>query len=163
DGGGSTTMAVEDPVTHEGKLVNVPADNPPRMEASKFAVFSDAVDPVTTATVNPPPNPNGWNPGALSRSPPAHRLARGPDGTPAGWVDLLRYRLAGAQTAAETVVLGHSASFGVAPSGVTTVSYFATDAAGNEETLRTLAVKIDGAPPVLNGLPSEGCTLWPAN
>ena len=58
---------------------------------------------------------------------------------------------------------GHSASFGVAPQGVTTVSYFATDAAGNEEAARTLDVKIDGAAPVLSGLPAEGCTLWPAN
>ena len=29
DGGGSTTMAIEDPGTHLRKLVNVPADNPP--------------------------------------------------------------------------------------------------------------------------------------
>src|SRR5262249_22469435 len=45
----------------------------------------------------------------------------------------------------------------------TRVSYFATDAAGNEETAHTLDVKIDGAPPVLSGLPSESCTIWPAN
>src|SRR4029079_7806711 len=81
----------------------------------------------------------------------------------ARWVCLLRYSLAGAQTGAETVVPGHSASFGVAPEGVTTVSYFATDAAGNEETRRTLDVKVDGAPPVLSGLPPEGCALWPPN
>jgi hypothetical protein len=56
-----------------------------------------------------------------------------------------------------------SASFGVAAAGVTRVSFSATDAAGNEETARTLDVKIDGAPPVLSGLPSEGCTLWPTN
>ena len=163
DGGGSTTMAVEDPVTHVRKLVNVPADNPPRLEATNFAVYSDAVDPVTTATVDPPPNANGWNQAAVSVSLEATDLASGLNDTPAGWVDLLRYSLAGAQTGAETVVPGHSASFGVAPEGVTTVSYFATDAAGNEETARTLDVKIDGAPPVLSGLPSEGCTLWPPN
>jgi hypothetical protein len=65
-------------------------------------------------------------------------------------------------------VPGHSASFGVTPEGVTTVSYFATDAAGNEETARTLDVKIDGAPPVLSGLPpgsfaemeSRTCTCY---
>jgi len=51
----------------------------------------------------------------------------------------------------------------VAPEGVTTVSYFATDAAGNEESARTLDVKIDGTAPVLSGLPSEQCTLWPPN
>src|SRR5262249_7950297 len=38
-----------------------------------------------------------------------------------------------------------------------------TDAAGNEEPAGTLDVKIDGTPPVLSGLPSEGCTLWPPN
>ena len=163
DGGGSTTMAVEDPVTHGRKLVNVPAENPPRLEATNFAVYSDAVDPITTATVAPAPNANGWNQTAVSVSLEATDLASGLNDTPAGWVDLLRYSLTGAQAGAETVVPGHSASFGVAPAGVTTVRYFATDAAGNEESARTLDVKIDGAPPVLSGLPAEGCTLWPTN
>jgi len=163
DGGGSTTMAIEDPMTHERKLVNVPADNPPRLEASNFAVYSDAVDPVTTASVDPPPNASGWNQAAVNVSLEATDLASGLNDSPAGWVDLLRYSLAGAQTGVEKVVPGHSASFGVASEGLTTVSYFATDAAGNEETARTLDVKIDGAPPVLTGLPAEGCTLWPAN
>src|SRR5881392_2120190 len=149
--------------THVRKLVNVPAENPPGMEASNFAVYSDAVDPVTTATIDPPPNANGWNRGAVSVTLEATDLASGLNDTPAGWVDQLRYTLAGAQTGVETVVPGHTASFGVAPAGVTTVSYSATDAAGNEEAVRTLDVKIDGAPPVLSGLPAEECTLWPAN
>ena len=164
DGGGSTTMAVEDPVTHMRKLVNVPAENPPRMEASNFAVYSDAVKPVTTATVNPSPNANGWSQAAVVNvSLDATDLASGLNDTPAGWVDQLRYSLAGAQTGAEMVVPGHAASLGVTPEGVTTVSYFATDAAGNEEATRTLDVKIDRTPPVLSGLPSEGCTLGPPN
>ena len=163
DGGGSTTMAVEDPVTHGRKLVNVPADNPPRLEASNLAVYSDAVNPITTAIVDPPPNANGWNQTAVSVRLDATDLASGLNDTPAGWVDLLRYSLAGAQTGVETVVPGHSASFGVVSEGVTKVRYFATDAAGNEETARTLDIKIDGAPPLVSGLPPEGCTLWPPN
>jgi hypothetical protein len=163
DGGGSTTMAIEDPVTHVRKLVNVPADNPPRLEATNLAVYSDGVDPVTTATVTPLPNANGWNHTAVSVSLEATDVASGLNDTPAGWVDLLRYSLTGAQPGAETVVSGPSASFGVAPAGVTTVKYSATDAAGNDETPRTLDVKIDGAPPVLSGLPSPECTLWPVN
>jgi hypothetical protein len=163
DGGGSTTMAIEDPVTHVRMLVNVPADNPPRLEATNLAVYSDGVDPVTTATVTPLPNANGWNKTAVNVSLEATDLASGLNDTPAGWVDLLRYSLTGAQPGAETVVSGHSASFGVAPAGVTTVTYSATDAAGNDETPRTLDVKIDGGPPVLSGLPSPECTLWPVN
>jgi hypothetical protein len=163
DGGGSTTMAVEDPVTHMRKLVNTPSDNPPRLEASSLAVYSDGVDPVTVAIVDPPPNANGWNRTAVTVSLDATDLASGLNDTPAGWVDLLRYSLAGAQTGAEAIVPGRSASFAVTGEGVTTVSYFATDAAGNDETTRTLAVKVDSAPPVLDGLPPPGCTLWPAN
>ena len=163
DGGGSTTMAIEDPVTHVRRLVNVPADNPPRLEATNVAVYSDALAPVTTASVTPAPNANGWNQTAVSVSLEATDLASGLTDTPAGWVDLLRYSLTGAQPGPGTTVAGHSASFGVAPAGVTTIGYFATDAAGNDETPRTLDVKIDGAPPVLSGLPSEGCTLWPTN
>ena len=163
DGGGSTTMAIEDPVTHLRKLVNVPADNPPRLEATNFAVYSDAFDPVTKVTADPAPNANGWNKAGVSVSLDATDLASGLTDTPAGWVDQLQYSLAGAQAGAETVVPGHSASFEVTAQGITTVSYFATDAAGNEEAARTLDVKIDGAAPVLSGLPSQGCTLWSPN
>jgi len=156
DGGGTATMAVEDPVTHTRRLVNVPADNPPRLEATNLAVYSDAIDPVTTARVTPAPNANGWNRETVSVSLDATDLASGLLDTPTGWVDLIRYSLAGAQTGAETSVAGHAASFGVSAQGVTRVSYFATDAAGNEETAGTLDVKIDSTPPVLGGLPSEG-------
>ena len=161
DGGGSTTMAVEDPVTHVRKLLNVPAENPPRLEASNFAVYSDAVNPATTATVMPPPNANGWNRTAVNVGLEATDLASGLSDTPAGWVDQLQYSLAGAQTGAETVVPGHSASLSVAAEGATTVRYFATDAAGNEETARTLGVHIDLTAPVLTGPASKECTLWP--
>ena len=161
DGGGSTTMALEDPVTHVRRLVNVPADNPPRLEATNLAVYSDAIDPVTTAGVSPAPNANGWHRDAVTVNLEATDLASGLLDTPPGWVDLLKYSLTGAQTGDETVVPGRSASFGVTTQGVTKVSYAATDAAGNEETARTLDVKIDGAPPVLSGLPSEACTVWP--
>ena len=164
DGGGSTTMAVEGPVTHVRKLVNVPFDVPPRLEASNFAVYSDGVDPNTTATVTPLPNAHGWN-----RATPvnvvleATDVASGLNDTPAGWVDQIQYSLAGAQSGADTIVPGHSASLSVAPEGVTTVRYFATDAAGNEETERTLAVKIDLTAPVLTGPASDDCILWPPN
>jgi hypothetical protein len=163
DGGGSTTMAIEDPVENVRKLVNVPAENPARLEASNFAVYSDAFDPVTTATVTPLPNANGWNRAAVNVGLEATDLASGLSAPRPGSVDQLQYSLAGAQTGAETVVPGHSAAFGVTPEGVTTVRYFATDAAGNEETARTLDVNIDLTAPVLTGPASEECILWPPN
>ena len=161
DGGGSTTMAIQDPATRVRALVNVPADNPPRLEASNLAVYSDAINPVTTAAVEPAANANGWHREAVTVKLDATDLASGLNDTPVGWVDLLKYSLAGAQAGDETTVAGASTSFGVTAQGVTKVSYTATDAAGNEEATRTLDVKIDGAPPVLSGLPTETCTVWP--
>ncbi|MGE5812945.1 MAG: phosphodiester glycosidase family protein, partial [Acidobacteriota bacterium] len=160
DGGGSTTMAMEDPVTHLKKVVNSPSDNPPRSEASNFAVYSDGIDPVTTATVSPAPNANGWNNTAVNVALEATDLASGIQDTFAGWVDQLQYSLTGAQAADPQVIPGASASFGISMAGLTTVSYFATDAAGNDEATKTLAVRIDEAPPVIHGLPTD-CSLWP--
>ena len=41
DGGGSTSMAMEDPVTHERTLINASSDNPAgRSVASSLAVFA---------------------------------------------------------------------------------------------------------------------------
>jgi len=161
DGGGSTTMAMQDPVTHLRRIVNAPSDNPPRAEASNFAVYSDGIDPVTTATVSPLPNANGWNNTSVTVNLDATDLASGILDTPVGWVDKLEYSLTGAQSTPAQSVPGHSASFGVSSSGVTTVGYFATDAAGNDETSKSLAVRIDGVAPTINGMPASDCTLWP--
>jgi len=161
DGGGSATMAMEDPVTHERRIVNVPADRPPRAEASNFAVYSDGVAPTTTAVVSPAANANGWNSTSVTVSLDATDLASGILDSPVGWVDQLQYSLAGAQTSDPQVVPGHTASFGISTPGVTTVTYFATDAAGNEEAARTRIVRLDGSAPVIDGLPTSGCSLWP--
>jgi hypothetical protein len=159
DGGGSTTMAMEDPVTHVRGTVNSPSDNPPRAEGSNFAVYSDGIAPTTTATVSPAANVNGWNNTNVRVTLDATDLASGIFDTPIGWVDQIEYTI----TSTPQVVPGHTASFGVATPGVTTVTFFATDAAGNEESPRTLAVRIDTDAPAIDGLPGGGCVLWPPN
>jgi hypothetical protein len=163
DGGGSATMAMEDPVTHVRRVMNVPADRPPRAEASNLAVYSDGVAPTTAAVVSPGANANGWNKSSVTVSLDATDLASGILDTPIGWVDQLQYSLAGAQTSGPQIVPGHTASFGISTPGVTTVTYFATDAAGNEEAAKTHTVRLDGSAPVINGLPTSGCSLWPPN
>jgi hypothetical protein len=163
DGGGSTTLAMQDPVTHARRLVNAPSDNPPRAEASSLAVYSDGVAPITTASVSPAPNANGWNNTSVSVALEATDLASGVLDNPPGWVDQLQYSMSGAQPGNEQTVLGASASFGISTTGITTVNYFATDAAGNTEAARTLAVKIDTAAPLINGLPGPECSLSPPN
>ncbi len=90
-------------------------------------------------------------------------LASGISDTPVGWVDQVRYSLTGAQVKDQQIVPGSSASVGLSASGTTTVNYFATDAAGNDEAAKSLAVRLDGAAPTIKGLSSTGCSLWPVN
>ena len=58
---------------------------------------------------------------------------------------------------------GNVASVTITAEGTTILSYFATDNAGNQETAKTLTVRIDKTPPVISGLPAAGCTIWPPN
>jgi hypothetical protein len=51
----------------------------------------------------------------------------------------------------------------VAAEGVTTVDYHATDVAGNAEPVQSLTIQIDKSSPVISGLPTVGCQLWPPN
>ena len=60
-------------------------------------------------------------------------------------------------------MVGNSASVTLTAQGITTLTYFATDNAGNVETAKTLTVQIDETPPVISGLPSLGCLIWPPN
>jgi len=157
DGGGSTTMALEDPATHAGWIVNVSSDNlNGRSGGSNLAVYSDGVAPTTRATASPGPNANGWNRTNVTVTLDAAD-------NPGGWVDQVHYSLDGAQKSDPQVVAGHTTSFDVMTPGVTIVTYFATDAAGNEEAAETLTVRLDGAAPVISGLPVHRCTLWPPN
>ena len=165
DGGGSTTMALQDPVTLVRSVVNVSSEagNVPRSEGSSFAVYSDAELPVTAATVSPAANEHGWNNTPVTVALDATDLATGLSGTFPGWVDQLEYFLSGAQPGDTQVVSGSSTSFGVSTQGVTHVTFFATDAADNTEAAQTIDVSLDFDPPVINGLPGDGCTLWPPN
>ena len=159
DGGGSTSLAMADPVTGIGRFLNSSSDNPNgRMNASGLAVFAvrDTVPPLTTAQIAPPPNANGWNNSSVT-------VTLNAQDNPGGIVKQIQYSLTGAQTSGTQVVAGNTASFNVVAEGVTTVRYFATDVAGNSESTESLTVKIDETPPVISGMPATGCTLWPPN
>jgi hypothetical protein len=59
-------------------------------------------------------------------------------------------------------VNGAAASLTISAEGITTLTYFATDNAGNPEVPKSVTVRIDRTPPSITGLPSAGkCKLWP--
>ncbi|MDE3090345.1 MAG: Ig-like domain repeat protein [Chloroflexota bacterium] len=74
-------------------------------------------------------------------------------------VKQVTYSATGAQTVASTTVNGSTASFTLSAEGVTTISYYATDFAGNAGTAQTRLVKIDKtAPAITITIPANGST-----
>jgi len=115
----------------------------------------DSVPPTTVATADPPANGQGWNTGDVT----VGLAATDNDG--GSGVKEIAYRLTGAQTA-DTTVSGALASVRITTEGTTTLTYFATDKAGNVEAKKTLVVRIDTTGPALSCSATPG-TLWPPN
>ena len=118
----------------------------------------DAIPPVTTATPSPGPNSNGWNNTDVTVT------LSSTDNEPGGTgVKQIQYGLTGAQPLDAQTVVGTTASVTISAEGLTTLTYFGTDNAGNVEQAKTLTVQIDKTPPVISGMPAPGCALRPPN
>jgi hypothetical protein len=103
-----------------------------------ITVVPDSVPPVTTATTNPA---NAW-----SRTQVTVTL----NATDAGvGVASLTYGATGAASFDPITVPGNSATFTIGTEGVTTIAFYATDLAGNDEPVRTVEVGIDRVQPTL--------------
>jgi hypothetical protein len=115
-------------------------------------VDPDLVAPVTTASVSTPPNANGWNRDDVT-------VTFSATDTGGSGLDSIGYSLAGAQSGGGMLASGGSVR--IAAEGVTTITYFATDRAGNAEAAHTLRIAIDRTPPAIAGMPGAGCSIWP--
>jgi hypothetical protein len=141
-------------ITAEGTttVTYLAVDNAGNNETSKsFVVNIDKTAPVTTSNATPSPNAAGWNQTNTTVTLTAMDSGSG--------VKSVRYSLSGAQTSA-TVSSSNPASASITMEGTTTVTYTAVDTAGNNESSKSLAVKVDKSLPVISGMPS-GCTLSP--
>ncbi len=121
----------------------------------EFTKVVDAIPPVTVANVTPTPNANGWNNANVTVN-----LSSADNETGGTGVKEMHVSLSGAQTGT-TIIQGGSGSVVVSAEGTTTVTYYAVDNAGNIESAKTLTLKMDKTPPVIDGMPAQGCTLWP--
>jgi len=161
DGGGSTSMAMENPLTHVRSLLNVSSNGATaRLIGTSLAVFAalDVTAPATSATVTPRPNAEGWNNTNVT-------LALQAADNPGGHVKQIEYSLAGSQAAGTQVVAGGAATTTITREGITTATYRATDVspAQNQESAQTLLVRIDKTRPVILGMPSVPCRILPAD
>lgn len=107
-----------------------------------YDVNRDSIAPVTTATVSPAPNVNGWNSTAVL-------VALAATDSSGSGVKEIRYDRDGVAV----VVPGSSASVDFVTEGIHALSWGAIDLAGNAEQSSALTVRIDWTAPVvtLNG------------
>jgi Bacterial Ig-like domain/RTX calcium-binding nonapeptide repeat (4 copies)/FG-GAP-like repeat/WD40-like Beta Propeller Repeat len=114
---------------------------------------SDCVAPTTTRTVSPLPNANGWNNSNVTVTLSAQ------DNEGGSGVKEIRYSATGTQSIPETVYDPQNPPI-INTEGATTITYFATDNAGNRESpAKTFTVKLDkGTPTVGTVSPTNGAT-----
>lgn len=105
---------------------------------------SDATPPTTVAQLSVQPNGAGWHNADVSVTLNASDNQGG-----SGIHDII-YSASGAQTIAATNVNGSSASLTFSAEGITTVTFYARDNAGNTETVKTITLKIDKTAPAIN-------------
>jgi hypothetical protein len=107
---------------------------------------SDSTPPVTTATGG---SEDWYNANVISTFSASDSCSG---------VKEVRYSVDGS----ETVVSGNYASATITTEGTHNVTYYAVDNAGNMESSKSMTVKIDKTPPVLN-LSTNPNILWPPN
>jgi hypothetical protein len=114
------------------------------------SVFADRTPPITVATLALRPNPSGWNNSDVSVTLTAA------DNTGGSGVKEIGFSLTGAQAGGATTG-GNVATVPISANGVTTLTYFARDKAGNQEAATALTVRSDKTPPTLTfGSPTPG-------
>jgi subtilisin-like proprotein convertase family protein len=106
-------------------------------------VPADAEPPATAASVSPAPNAAGWH-----NADASVQLAAADEAGGSGVRDIT-FEAAGAQGVPPTTVAGNAAQLLVTAEGTTTVSFRATDQAGNVEPTRTFVVRLDKTPPAV--------------
>ena len=118
--------------------------------------FADTTPPATNASRAPAANANGWSNANVTATLTAADNAGG------SGVKEIQFSLGGAQSGGATVNAA-TATVPVSSEGLTTLSYFARDKAGNQEATKSLTVQIDTTLPTATfGAPSPAAnaTGW---
>lgn len=106
----------------------------------------DLQAPISTSTLLPAANAAGWNNTNVSVQLSAIDEVGG------SGVRQIQYSASGAQPVAVTIVPGSAASTAITAEGITSVTYFASDNAGNAEPARSLQVRIDRTAPGISAV-----------
>jgi len=103
--------------------------------------ITDTVKPTISASVSPPANAAGWHKSNATVSLTAEDDAMG------SGVKSITYSAVGGQPIASTTVNGSSTNVVISSEGVTTLSFFATDNAGNTSDVGSVTIRLDKTAP----------------
>jgi hypothetical protein len=119
------------------------------------ASAADTVAPTTVASRSPEAGWGDWSKGPVT----VHLAATDTGGS---GVDSITYDTSGAGAAPETTVHGDSADVVVSAEGTTTLTFHATDAAGNAEAPQTVSIRIDDTGPEVTATisPAPNAAGW---
>jgi hypothetical protein len=134
-----------------------PTSTQPASTARQFGppANSDAIAPTSQVTFTPTPNPAGWNNSDVTVTVAA---VDNPGGS---GVKQITVSAAGAMPFSSNDFAGSSASIAVTAEGVTTLTFFSTDVAGNTEVAKTVTIWLDTTPPVVRCGKADG--VWHAS
>jgi hypothetical protein len=134
--------------------VTTPAGTSDTNSGDQYTYSADATAPTDSASVSPAPNGAGWN-----KISPATANITASDGLCGSGVQKITYSATGAQPIAATDVPGSSAGVAITTDGVTTITYTATDNAGNTSSPQTIVVRLDTVIPSISiTSPANGST-----
>jgi hypothetical protein len=152
--GSTTTLTIG--ATNTNYVMNLSTGtnkNPDTVDTIDDSAKQIFVAPTTTASLSPTPNPKGWNNSNVTVTLNATTSANNS-------VKQITYSATGSQAISSTVSNGSSASISITTEGTTTITYFATDAFGDQEAPKTITVKLDKTPPTIT-CSVNPITLWP--
>ncbi|MDT7603227.1 MAG: hypothetical protein QOF61_1224, partial [Acidobacteriota bacterium] len=126
-----------------GGSVSPPVHDSNEAHAVSWQPVADTSAPTTSANLSGAVGNNGWYKSSVVLT------LNAADNSGGTGVKRISYSASGAQTIAPTTAGGSSVNFTITAEGETTVTYFATDNAGNVEAAHTHTLKIDRTPPLI--------------
>jgi sugar lactone lactonase YvrE len=122
-----------------------------RLPLHHIVAPADTTPPVTSAIASPLPNVAGWNNSNVTVTLHATDSETGGTG-----VKQITYAATGPQPVATTTVAGDTISLTVSTEGVTTITFFGTDNAGNVEASQTVTIQLDKTAPTITSSVTPG-------
>jgi probable HAF family extracellular repeat protein len=150
---GPVTVTSAQPVTVHA-FADDAAGNRSAPATYTFTPPSDAVAPMTAATLSTASNAAGWHNADVTVSLNSTDAGSG--------VQSIAYTVSGPQSFSGDTANGNSVSIPVTAEGTTTITFFSTDMIGNAEAAQTITVRLDKTAPTINGSrsPAPNASGW---